>query len=282
MGSILAILASCLASAKDLTSKQLASRISPNLSTFGSFCFALPFYLILLFILWGLGLESFSIGTAFLSYVAIRALTDTVAESFKMHALARGEISEVSALISLYPIFLLFLSPLITGDPLSSNILLGVVASVVGTVILVYKPTAKIHWKAVIFGTISSIFFALNGCFDRLSVQSASPALSGFCMTLFSCVLLTPLLSREVNIIPSLRSGLFPLFQRGFFEVGFMVLKLWALTHLSAPEVSAILRATLILNVLGGNAFFAELNLYRKLFGAAISTAGIVWIIFGS
>src|SRR5579859_4069813 len=119
MGLLLAFVASTLATAKDLLSKRLASRLDGTASTFASFAFALPFYVVALAVLRLLGLEVFTWSLPFLGLVLLRSSTDTIAEGLKMHAFNHGDISIVATFFSLAPLFLLFTSPLITGDRLT-------------------------------------------------------------------------------------------------------------------------------------------------------------------
>src|SRR5205809_7287613 len=69
MGLLAALLSAVFASAKDLVSKKLASGLDGTASTFASFAFALPFYAVLLIVLWLLGQETFTCYLAFLGLV---------------------------------------------------------------------------------------------------------------------------------------------------------------------------------------------------------------------
>lgn len=273
-GLLFASISTVLVSAKDVVSKKIASSIDPSLSSFASFFFALPFYLAAIASAYFLGFETFLIMKGFILAVVLRSITDTFAETLKMHALKAGDLSLVISLISLHPLFLLFFSPIITGDPLTGNIVQGVILTVIGNLIIFYKPEGSISKRGVLLGLGTALFFSLNNCFDRMSVQSASPLLSGFSMTALSCVFLTPALKIEKSI-SSLTSHSRPLLLRGALEVGFMVSKLSALTVLSAPQVSAILRLSVLLSMFGGSVMLKEKGLIRNLLGGALSIIGV-------
>ena len=115
MGLILSVLSASLSASKDLVSKRLAFRLDGTASTYASFAYALPYYLVVLGVLWAAGHETFVFSAAFLVLVLLRALTDTLAEWMKMHALSHGDVSIVASFFSLSPLFLLLTSPLITG-----------------------------------------------------------------------------------------------------------------------------------------------------------------------
>src|SRR5437870_1345220 len=102
-----ACLGACFSSAKDLVSKRLSSHLDGTLSTFASFAYALPFYVIILAIQYARGEEFLTFTVSFWGYVAVRSVTDSFAEGMKMHAFAHGEISVVSCFFALSPLFLL-------------------------------------------------------------------------------------------------------------------------------------------------------------------------------
>ena len=279
MGVIAALLSAILASSKDIVSKKLSVSVDGTVSSFASFLFALPFYFAALLAMYLAGYENFVFAPTFLFFVVCRSLTDTFAETCKMHALARGELSVVSSLISLHPIFILFFSPLIAGDPITPMIVLGVAVTVMGNVVLLYHPKAVIRRDAVLLALATAFFFSLNNCFDRLSVQTATPLLSGCVMTLLAGLLLFIPAMRVKGAISSLATHHFPFFIRGFFEVVFMVSKLYALQFLTAAEVSAFIRLSLLFSVIGGKVMFKEMNFVRKFFGAVLTILGVVIVL---
>src|SRR5581483_4952421 len=195
MGIFAACLSAVFSSAKDLLSKRLAYRIDALTSTFASFAFALPFYVLVLAVLYAADQEAFLITPAFLVLVLLRSLTDVMAEGMKMYAFSYADISVVACFFSLSPLLLLITSPLITGDPLS---VVGVVATVLvvgGSLLLVFRPSDR-TWaaqkKGIMLALAASLFFSLNSCFDRLAVQKGTPVFAGFAMTLLSGLFLLP------------------------------------------------------------------------------------------
>ena len=145
MGLVAALLSAVFSSAKDLLSKRLAFQLDGTVSTFASFGFALPFYVLVLAVLYLLGRETGEWSLLFLMLVLLRSSTDTVAEWLKMHAFAHGDISVVATFFSLSPLFLLLTSPLITRDPLALPDVVAVVLVVGGSLLMVYRPS-KTGW----------------------------------------------------------------------------------------------------------------------------------------
>jgi len=256
LGIIALILSTLFATGKDLVSKKVSNEISATVSACTSFIFALPWYLIFLLILYLFDENTFKYSGFFLTFVFLRAITDSFAELFKMYALQNGEISFIANFFSLTPIFLVFLAPFITGDKITELGLLGLLIIVSSSLFLLTSPKEVIPWKGIIYALSSAFFFSLNICLDRLAVQHAGPVFSGFMMTLFSgFFLLLPML-RTRNWKPQCTSNYKFLTLRGLFEVIFMSLKLLGLQYIEPQYASGIQKLTLVFSVsIGGKAF---------------------------
>jgi uncharacterized membrane protein len=259
MGLLASLLSAAFSSAKDLISKRLASRLDGTSSTFASFAFALPYYAVVLTVLFLVGQEVFTLSLVFFMLVMLRSMTDTLAEGLKMHAFGHGDISIVASFFSISPLFLLITSPLITQDPLTVPGVTAVILVVGGSLFLVYRPSS-VGWatqrRGIFLAMGAAFFFSLNSCFDRLAVQRGTPVFAGFTMTLLSALFLAPL----VLIRRERREGLYAyqggLWIRGLLEVAFMVSKLTALQYLQAPYVAGLQRLSVVLSILGGRVFF--------------------------
>jgi drug/metabolite transporter (DMT)-like permease len=277
MGLFASLLSATLSASKDLLSKRLAIRLDGTTSTFASFAYALPYYVVVLAVLSLLGRETATWTRAFLVMVLLRSVTDTFAEGLKMHAFAHGDISVVATFFSLSPLFLLVTSPLITGDPLSVLGVVAVVLTVVGSLLLVYRPSA-FGWggqtRGILLASGAALFFSLNTCFDRLAVKEGTPVFAGFTMTLLSAVFLLPFVLRRDRLGAMWGQGT-GLWTRGLLEVGFMVSKLYALQFLSATDVVAVQRLSLLLSIIGGRVFFKEGDFARRLAAGVLILAGV-------
>jgi uncharacterized membrane protein len=305
MGLIAALASAVLASAKDLVSKRLAFRLDGTASTFASFAYALPFYVLILTVLYFLEEETFALSGAFLLLVLLRSITDTLAEWLKMSAFTHGDISLVVSFFSLSPVIMLFTSPLITGDVPSFWGSAAVVIVTIGSLLLVYRPISSASWngdkstsegtenriatnpvpgsfaaqkKAILLAICAALFFSLNSCFDRLAVQKAHPVLSGFAMTLLSAIFLLPLILGNTVRLAGLGSNWRGLWIRGFLEAAFMVCKLTALQYWQAPYVAGFQRFSLVLSIIGGRVFFKEADFGRRLAAGILILGGILLI----
>jgi drug/metabolite transporter (DMT)-like permease len=276
--------AALLVSGKDLTSKYLAGQeqVSPSLSTLASFGFALPYYGVLLLGAYGLGFEDFILKPAFYIYVLTRSLTDLGAEWLKMWALKEGDLSLVSPILSLAPLFLILTSPLLTRDPMDGSLALCLLLTSGSSVLLVMRPGKKgaISDKKPIFLALGSAFcFSLNSALDRLAVQEGSPLMSSFAMTLVSALFMLPVLGKTSFWgLPRPVVGAF--WFRGFLEVGFMVCKMTALSFLSAPVVMIFQRFSVIFTTLGGSLIYKEPHGARRLGASFLVLISGIMVLF--
>ncbi|HXG08469.1 MAG TPA: DMT family transporter [Gemmataceae bacterium] len=264
-------------------SKKLSFGLDGTTSTYASFSYALPYYVVLLAAQVLLGEETLTLSRTFLVLVLLRSVTDTFAEGMKMHAFTHGDISVVSMVFSISPVFLLVTSPLITGDmpsPLGAAAVLLVVA---GSLAMVYRP-AVAHGtgqqRGILLALGASFFFSLNSCFDRLAVKEGRPVLAGFSMTLLSALFLFPLVVRRKDRLEALRSHRLGLLARGLLEIAFMVCKLYALQFAQAPYVVGVMRLSLLFSIIGGRVFFGEPDFPRRLAAGALILAGASLIAY--
>jgi drug/metabolite transporter (DMT)-like permease len=281
MGLLAALLSTVFSSSKDLMSKRLAYRLDGTVSTFASFAFALPFYLLLLAVLWMRGAETFTWSSTFLILVLLRSLTDTFAEWMKMHAFAHGDLSLVVLILSQSPLLLLITSPLLTGDPLSLVEVVSVVLVVLGSMLMVYRPAHRkspSQRRGIVLAAGAALFFSLNSCFDRLAVERGTPVFSGFAMTALSAVFLVPFVVGRSHRHDALRTHFAGFLVRGLLETAFMVCKLFALQFMTAPALAGIQRLSLLLTIIGGRVFFREEDFKRRLAAGFLIVAGVVLI----
>lgn len=283
MGVLAAIVGAVTSSAKDLVSKSLAAQVQPDLSTFASFLFALPFYAAIYIGLALYGEGHSDLSSTFLVLVFLRGLSDVVAEGCKMRALEKGDVSLVSSLLSLSPLGLVVVSPIVTGDPVHRHELFGLMLMVFGSLVIVRRDrqTGRIHQKsAVIYAVVGSVAFAMNSALDRLAVSHAGPITSAFSVTLCACALTAPVLLRVPRAAAQLGAYHRPFFVRGLFETVFMVAKMAALVALPAHVVVGLMRISLLLTVLFGGALFREEQRLRRFIGAALMYAGLVVLLY--
>ena len=282
LGFSFAFLAAFFATAKDTCSKKASFSVDPRVSAFASLLLPLPIFIVLLFILWITGYEHFTFGLGFWYLVLARGFFDSLAEMTRMFALKHGELSIVAAILSLHTLITLIISPIITKDPINSQIVTGVIIACVGSLFFVTL-TNKINSKGIVFALLGAIFFSIINCLDRLSALSATPVFSAFVMTAIACIFTTPFLfniSKE-KIVGDIKLGGKAFLMRAVFEVLFSTSKLTALIYLSTPVNSAILRSVVILSTIAGNQFFHEDRFWPRITGSILIMVGSGIAILG-
>ena len=282
MGVIAALISACTSTAKDLVSKLVSGRVHPDVSTFASFAYALPYYFIIMIGMSLWGDESLSLSRTFLMLVVLRGLSDVCAEGCKMRAFAHGDVSLVSGLLSLAPLVLTIISPLITGDPVYPREYLAIGCIVAGSILLVRrdKASGKVAQPvAILYALGGSLAFALNTCFDRLAVGHGGPVLSAFSMTLCAALLTLPVLLQRPGAMTELRTNTPQFLLRGLFETVFMVAKMFALVTLSAHVVVGLTRMSMLLTVIVGGVMFQEGDRARRIIGSAIMYGGLLLLV---
>jgi drug/metabolite transporter (DMT)-like permease len=285
IGYLAALGASVFICTKDLVSKSLAAKVDGNVSAFASFAFAIPYYLVLLLVLYLFNIETFAFKSHFFYYALFRSISDVGAESLKMLALKHGEISLVTQFLALSPLFLAITSPLITHDVITVKLVVALSLITFSSIMVVYKKSrssAPTNKKAILFAIGSAVFFSFNSAFDRLAAQEASAPFSAFVMTLFSGLILLPVslfFSRKTlkkQLVKNQRN----FFIRGAFEVIFMTLKMIALQYLQAPVVIIIQRFSVVLTVIGGKILYKEDDFRKRFFASLLIVASGLLILF--
>ena len=279
-GLFAALIASVFVSAKDLCSKSLASSLSATLSAICSFGFAIPFYLVALLVLIYLDIPVLALGATFYCYVLLRASSDMGAEWCRMLAMKHGDVSLVSGFIALNPLFLLIVSPIITGDRPTLLGAVGVCITTFGVFVLAGK---RLHWKesqtGILYAIAGAFFFSLNSCFDRLATLQAHPVVSGFWMTFVALIFLLIAGRNQISVSAGAKFPWAVLIARGVFEFLFMSSKLWALQYYQAPYVAALTKIALLITILGGGVLFGEKHLKRRFIGGCIIVSGAALVV---
>jgi drug/metabolite transporter (DMT)-like permease len=283
MGIIATLISACTLTAKDLVSKAVASKVHPDISTFASFLFALPFYGVIYLGLYLFGDGGLVLSRTFLILVLMRGISDVFAEGCKMRALEKGDVSLVIGLLSLSPLILTAMSPFITGDPVTTSEALGIALIVCGGLVLVRRDrvTGKVVQPvAIVYALVGSFAFALNSALDRLAVGHADPVTSAFSVTLCAALLTLPAIFRVPGANAQVGGNAGAFLLRGFFETVFMVAKMVALTSLPAHVVVGIMRMSMILTVFVGGAWFQEKDRARRVVGTVIMYVGLVFLLW--
>lgn len=282
MGVLAALFTAVMSTAKDLASKMLAGRVDPDVSTFASFAFALPFYALIALGFHVCGYEAIEVSRQFLLLVLLRGASDVCAEGCKMRALKHGDVSLVTGLLALSPLVLTIISPFITGDVVTLSDAVAIVLIVVGGLLLVRRQSdtgAIVQPRAILYALGGSVAFALNTCFDRLAVVHSGPVTSAFAMTVCAALLTSPVLLRRGVVRGDLVRNTGGFLLRGVFETLFMIAKMVALMSLPAHVVLGLVRVSMLFTVVAGGVWFKEEDRQRRIVATLVMYAGLLILV---
>lgn len=272
-------------SLKDLISKKLSTHIEGGLSAFAAYAFALPYYLILIFVLCLFGEIDFVFSVYFLKLVLARSLTDAVGKWFKMSSYKYGDISLVTIIYGLQPLFIILFSILILNQIPTTLATIGILIIVIGTLVLSLEKQVsfeelKNKKKAIILALLSTVFLSCNSVFDSLASKEAGAVWSAFSMTALATLFLLPISLKKKNIAP-LQLNKFNLSLRGFFEVLAMVSKLTALQYLEVAYVAGLQKLSILFSITGGYFLYNEKGFKIRFIAGILITIGAALILIG-
>lgn len=284
LGILIAIIAAILATSKDIVSKKLSSSLSGTASTFASFAYALPFYLILIPLAWATGYEQFSVGQNFIFLVFLRSLSDAAAEWLKMTSFTYADVSFLVPFMSVGILFVSLLSPTLTGDQISTPGYCGIFLIFIGCLAFTLEiKKQSINGKKMLIGALfalgSSFFFAVNGCIDRLAANQASPLIAGFSVTFVAALLFLPAILKTPTALTAIRMESKQCLLRGIFETFFMIAKYAALVFLPIHIVSGVMKSSLLFTIIGGNTILGEREFLRRFIAGIFIFIGIILLV---
>ena len=285
-GILFSLFCASTSSLKDLLSKRLAFQLDGLTSAFASFLFALPYYAVLLLILWLLGYEHFACSKLFLTYVVLRSISDTGAEWLKMSSYRHGDISLVSIVFAIQPLIITLFSFFILHERPTPLALTGILIIVAGTLLLATeKPFGaaerSARARAILLAFLSTLCFSVNSVFDRLAVQEGSAVWSACAMTLLSGLFLAPLPLFQAERRAAMKAHYPLLFRRGFLEVLAMTSKLLALQFLEVAYVAGLQKLSTLFSVIGGRVLYGEKGFSVRFLASFIIFIGAFLILVG-
>ena len=105
-------------------------------------------------------------------------------------------LSLASVLLSIAPVFAIFISALLFGEKITKRKILCLILAIIGCVLVsgLIESSIKLSIYGVVFGVLSAIFWALYGVFSRISTNNGySTFTTIFYSFLFASILLFPL-----------------------------------------------------------------------------------------
>lgn len=285
IGIILGLLTAFSKTSADLISKHsLNSDINEYVTGWALRFFALPFLLIVLFVV---GIPD-SIGSGFYYTVPISGLISIIATVCMMKAYKLSDISIIAPLYSVSPIFLLVTSPIMINEFPSPIGLIGVLLILLGLYIMKIK-SAKVGLlepiKAIIkepgvkYMMVVAVLYSISANLDKIGTEASSAIFYSLSIHIVAVLGLTPLMIlKSENWKKEIEDNTKYIIPIGLLNGLASVLYMAAFTYTLVIYISAIKRASTVTTVLGGWLLLGEENIRERLPGAIIIIIGVIII----
>lgn len=221
--------------------------------------------------------------------VLISGTINTAAAILYHRAISKGDISLVVPMLSLTPLFLLVVSPLIVGEFPTAKGLIGIILIVVGSYLLnvnlkdkgIFFPLKSLMKnKATRYMLIVAFIWSISANFDKKGIEASS---------VLQYILFINLFVTIGTTIFSISKGKFSLqsvwlerknllFVGVLTSMGYFV-HMTALSLTLVAYVIALKRTAGMITVILGYLFLKEQNIEERLLGSAIMFIGILFIV---
>jgi len=221
--------------------------------------------------------------------VLISGTINTAAAILYHRAISKGDISLVVPMLSLTPLFLLVVSPLIVGEFPTAKGLIGIILIVVGSYLLnvnlkekgIFFPLKSLMKnKATRYMLIVAFIWSISANFDKKGIEASS---------VLQYILFINLFVTIGTTIFSISKGKFSLqsvwlerknllFVGVLTSMGYFV-HMTALSLTLVAYVIALKRTAGMITVILGYLFLKEQNIEERLLGSAIMFIGVLFIV---
>ncbi|HEX2867956.1 MAG TPA: EamA family transporter [Ignavibacteriales bacterium] len=232
---------------------------------------------------------SFKLTAAYFLALSVTGTINIFATILYMHAVSKGDISELIPMLSFTPLFMLVTSPVIVGEIPRPGGIAGIFLVVTGSYMLninLKKRNFADPIKALFrsAGTRIMLFvsflYSITSNFDKVAVNASSPIQHLLFLNLYvflgvsAIVLLTKNFKKEELIL-----GRYNLIMLSIINLIGSLLFLLAITYTYVAYVIALKRTSGMLSVLLGHFVLGEAKLRERLLGSFIMFAGVLLIL---
>lgn len=242
----------------------------------------------------GVGLSVFllfeipTLGKNFLPALLVGGMLNTLAFTSYVKAIKYYDLSVVTPITALSPLFMLITSPLTLGEFPRTRGLIGIVLIVAGSYILNLKEKDKGYfapWRSLFtnpgsrLALLVALIWSITANIDKIGVQNSSPTF--WAMSLFFCIsmLLMPVvIFKSRNKLPPFNWHWLKLVAYGFLGSAMIGCQMQAVNLTLVAYVIAVKRSSALLSIIFGSLILKEKGIKEKLVGAAIMIIGVVAI----
>lgn len=287
---ILAVLSAVFRSVQRLFEKSLSSKIGPFSLGWITQIFSLP--LIVVVFLWdGDFFNPFTLPLSFWLPMGIILVFLFPLQTYAYYrAIKEGDLSEVLPILSLSPVFSIFISWLLLGETPTLLGVLGILMIVAAVYFLRLKSNDSLllpfrhllRHKASIFMLFASLTMALGGSLDKMAINASSAAYYNFANTLGSGIIffVIALLLQKDNDFSFIRKSIPTLLSFGLIAALSYTLYILALSSNFVAYVSAIRSSNVVIGSVLGILFLREELTKQKLFSLVLIILGLGLIGF--
>ncbi len=269
---------------RNVISKKASRKVNPAIISWFHNAIPLLLFLPLLFVL------ELRLTTEFFVAVCISGIINFITAIIYHKAIAEGELSEVIPMISFTPLFLLFLSPLISGELPTAQGIAGVLLITLGSYMLnlqdmsksLFLPLKKMFsHRPMRLMLIVAFLWSISANYDKVGVSSSSALQYSLFLNLLIVSLSTPYVffikkMGYTDIKPELKK----LVLVGLFTALSYYFHMMALSMTYVAYVVALKRTSGLLTILQARFFLREGNFRNRIAGAVVMFTGVLLIIF--
>ena len=232
-----------------------------------------------------------SLGPNFWMALTIGGSLNVVAYTLYVKAIRLADLSLMSPLSTLTPLFLLITSPLIVKEVPTIWDAVGVFLIVIGSYVLNLNASAD-----GFFGPLRSIFrnkgtrmmvvvafiWSITSTFDKVGVMNSSPIFWAIVLFGFIALGILPLIIlKSKNPIQGIRSHWRLLLAAGVANAIGVGCQMVAVGMVAVTQVIAVKRMSGLVSVVFGHFLFGEKGIRERLLGAGIMVMGVVVMTIG-
>lgn len=290
-GLFLALVSSVFKSGKSLSTKVASQLTNDYITSLFTRLISAIVFLILIIVLNKYIIPSDNI---FILYLMINSVLFAIVTVLFTKSLRISDVSLVSPIMSLLPIFVTIPSYIILGEIPNLYAGFGIVLVTFGSYVLELNSESKTcldpvkslyHNKGVQIAFIGLIIASVIPSVDKIGIQMTNPIMWVFLTQLISGLIigLFYLFSNNNSFKLDFYNNYKILIIVGLFNALIWIFQSYAYTYTQVSYVQSVKRVSIILSILGGYYIFDEKNIKERLFGSVLILSGITLIfIFGS
>ncbi len=203
---------------------------------------------------------------------------------FMYRALREGELSHVTPIMALLPVFNTITSYLIIGEAPTIFGFIGITAIVCGTYILLTdnlkKESGEKYNKAVLWMIIATFCVAIGSTLDKVSIKVSTPVFYSFMNTLGATIIFLILMYvyKQNNEFGKVKSMILPLSLLGIFQALSYTSSMFAFSYGPTSYVLAVRSSSFLFAALLAFFLVKEKLSTRKIISFVLFLTGIIFI----